>query len=238
MKDTIFGPCGARIGSDLRVDTLERMVPPAKPPKGDSPSPDRHPSSPTGPTRPTGPPKWKALRRELLQDCSVFTVSREHSESPRTGEVHEFHRIDSADWVNIVAVTPGDELVMITQYRHGSQEIELEIPGGLIDPGESPAAAAARELLEETGYRAASVEPIGTVNPNPALFGNRVHSFVAWNVQSVADVQNTPAEETVVQLVSRASLRERLLAGEIRHALVVAALYWFELTHPRAGASQ
>ena len=76
------------------------------------------------------PPKWKPVRRELLQDCRVFTVSRQHAESPRSGDVHEFHRIDSSDWCNIVAVTPEDEVVMVTQYRHGSEEIELEIPGG------------------------------------------------------------------------------------------------------------
>jgi ADP-ribose pyrophosphatase len=181
------------------------------------------------------PPKWNPIRRELLQDCSVFTVSREHAESPRSGEVHEFHRIDSDDWVNIVPVTAAGEVVMINQYRHGSRDIELEIPGGLIDPGEVPAEAAARELLEETGYRAASVQPIGVVNPNPALFGNRVHSFAAFDVRRVGEIQNSPSEETMVQLISRASIRDRLLSGEIRHALVVTALYWFELAHPLAG---
>ena len=178
------------------------------------------------------PPKWNSLRRELLQDCEIFTVSREHAESPRSGRVHEFHRIDSGDWVNIVPVTRAGEVVMINQYRHGSQDVELEIPGGLVDPGEAPAEAAARELLEETGYRAESVQSIGVVNPNPALFGNRVHTFAAFDVRRVAEIQNTPSEETIVQLVSRASIRERLLAGEIRHALVVTALYWFELAHP------
>ena len=175
------------------------------------------------------PKRWTALKTEFLQDCAVFTVSRTASLSPRTGIQHTFYRIDSTDWVNIVPVTDRGEVVMVRQYRHGLGEITLEIPGGLVDEGESPSEAAARELLEETGYRAASLERIGVVNPNPALFGNICHTFLARDVERVADSRGVGLEEIAVELLPVADLPARLRAGEIDHALVVAALYWFEL---------
>ena len=116
------------------------------------------------------PRHWQVIETERLQDCAVFTVSRSLARSPRTGEIHPFFRIDSAEWVNVVPVTSNQELVMVRQYRYGSGEITLEIPGGMVDAGETPADAAARELMEETGYRAERLEPIGCVNPNPALY--------------------------------------------------------------------
>ena len=176
---------------------------------------------------------WEEVERELLQDCRVFTVSRMKSRSPHTGEAHPFYRIDSSDWVNVVALTARDELVMVRQYRHGEGRVTLEIPGGLVDPGESAATAAARELLEETGYRAAAVEKLGVVNPNPALFGNRTETFVARGAERVAEILNGHTEETVVELVPLAELRETLRAGRITSALVIAALYWFELERSR-----
>jgi ADP-ribose diphosphatase len=172
---------------------------------------------------------WIELERELLQDCRVFTVSRMTSRSPHTGASHPFYRIDSADWVNIVALTTRDELVMVRQYRHGEGRVTLEIPGGLVDPGEHPATAAARELLEETGYRAGSVERLGVVNPNPALFGNRTETYLVRGAEQVAEIMNGHTEETVVELLPLADLHETLRSGRITSALVVAALYWFEL---------
>ena len=175
------------------------------------------------------PKPWEVLETELLQDCAVFSVSRAWTRSPLSGERVPFYRLESSDWVNVVPVTRDREVVMIHQWRHGAGDLTLEIPGGLVDPGETPASAALRELREETGYEADRVIPIGSLNPNPALFTNRVHSFVAPDARYVGAVSNPGHEETQVELVPVAEIRERLRRGEIDHALVAAALYWWEL---------
>lgn len=171
------------------------------------------------------PPPWTPIAYELLKDCAVFHVGRQLTRSPRTGKVYDFYRIDAANWVNIIPITPADEVVMVAQYRHGARQVILETPGGMIDPGEEPAFAAERELLEETGYRAARIEPLGCVNPNPALFGNQLHCFVARDVYWEKPIQNSEREETAVELVPRAALAEKVLAGEVDHALVLAAFH-------------
>ena len=175
------------------------------------------------------PPAWRVLEEEHLQHCKVFDVHKATMESPLTGEPHPFYRIESPPWVNIVALTEAEELVLIRQFRHGSRVVTLEIPGGLVDPGETPEFAGGRELLEETGYRAGRLESLGSLNPNPALFANRVHVQVALNCVQEQEIQNTSTEHTMVELLPLAELPGVLREGGIDHALVVAALYAFDL---------
>jgi 8-oxo-dGTP pyrophosphatase MutT (NUDIX family) len=177
----------------------------------------------------TRPRPWTTIERERIQSCRVFDVQRILSRSPRTGRSHEFFGIGASDWVNVIPLTPEGEVVMVRQFRHGAGVVTLETPGGMVDPGERPDEAAARELLEETGYRADSVRSLGSVNPNPALFGNRLHAFLGTNASRVAEVAQGETEETVVELVSPDALRRLVLEGVVDHALVVAALLLFDL---------
>ena len=182
------------------------------------------------------PRPWTRLASELLQSCRVFSVHRVRARSPRTGGEHDFYTIDASDWVNIVALTPDDLVVMVRQYRHGADRVTLETPGGMVDPGETPEQAAARELLEETGYAADEIVGLGCVNPNPALFSNRLHGFLARDAKRVREVHNESTEETHVELVPIARLRDEVRAGRVDHALVVAVAYLWELASGASGS--
>jgi 8-oxo-dGTP pyrophosphatase MutT (NUDIX family) len=145
--------------------------------------------------------------------------------SPKTSNAHDFFVLDTVDWVNVLPITADQEVVFVRQYRHGSDALSLEIPGGMVDPGEAPIVSAARECLEESGFRASHLTSLGVLNPNPAVFNNQLHTFVAENVVIEGDIQNTATEQTEVVLVPRAELASYLLDGRIDHALVAATLW-------------
>ncbi len=114
---------------------------------------------------------------------------------------------------------------MVRQYRHGSQQVTLEIPGGVIDPGEAPDEAAVRECLEETGYVVNKVSSLGVLSPNPALFDNRLYTFTGKVVSKAEKVHVSATENPEVELVSVARARQYLLDGTIDHALVCTTLW-------------
>jgi 8-oxo-dGTP pyrophosphatase MutT (NUDIX family) len=174
---------------------------------------------------------WRELARETVADARIFTLDRSMAVSPVDGATRAFHRIESMDWVQILPITADDEAVLVRQYRHGAQRITLEMPGGLIDAGEDPVTAALRECFEETGYRARLAQPLGTVNPNPAVFANRLHSFFATDAELAGVIQNTASEVTEVVLVPVADLEGMLVSGEIDHALVAATLWRYLRFH-------
>jgi 8-oxo-dGTP pyrophosphatase MutT (NUDIX family) len=171
------------------------------------------------------PEAWKRVRSEAVADCRVFRVRRDVSVNPRDGSEHDFYCLDAPDWVNIIPLTARDEVVMIEQYRHGAGRVTLEIPGGMVDEGESPRDAAARELLEETGYHAPQILGLGKAYPNPAIQQNWIHLFLAPGVNYRSAPVFDGTEHTVVRLVALPDVPALIADGTINHALVIVAFY-------------
>lgn len=181
---------------------------------------------------------WQRVRSNISQSFRVFSVRTDTAVSPRTGIEHDFYIIESRDWVNVIPITPDQQVVMIRQYRHGSREVTLEIPGGLTEGGDTPEKAVSRELMEETGYLSEEWVKIGEVNPNPALFNNRCYTYLALNVKKATNPSLDQTEDIEVVLIPLSDIPELIRKGIINHAIVISAfsLYFLHahegLTNP------
>ena len=172
---------------------------------------------------------WECIESKWHGAFKIFEVSEHVCISPRNKLPHSFFVLEAGDWVNVVAVTPDQELVCIHQWRPGTREVELEIPGGIVDPGETPEEAARRELLEESGYTADSLTHLGTMAPNPAILNNQCHFFAAIDARPTHAQQLDPGEAISVSLVELSRVPELIKDGVIRHGIIIAALCYFML---------
>lgn len=180
---------------------------------------------------------WPTISSKPLADYRVFSVRGVVRRSPRTGADHDFFVIDASSWVNVVALTPDGKMVLVEQFRQGSETVELEIPGGILDPGDgTPEVTAARELREETGYTGDTPKLIGTFFPNPAIMSNTCYTVLIENCRLTAATQFDHSEDLATRLTPVHEVPDLVLAGKIRHCIVVAALYQFELWRARHSA--
>jgi ADP-ribose pyrophosphatase len=173
---------------------------------------------------------WEKLRSKLIGDFRIFKLRSDVSLSPRTGREHDFFVLESVNWVNIIALTPDQKLVMVEQFRHGSGTVELEIPGGMMDPGETdPVATAVRELREETGYEGENARLLGRIWSNPAILSNQTFTVLIENCQLKHGVDWDHGEDLSTRLVPVAEIPKLVADEKIGHSLVVVALYYFDL---------
>lgn len=147
----------------------------------------------------------------------------------RSGKSQEFYKFIFPSWVNIIALTSSDEIVLIRQYRYGTDRVELEIPGGAVNEGEDPLAAGERELLEETGYVGINARVIGRVCPNPAIQNNFCYTVLVENAKLSATPEQDDMEDIEVLTLPKKDLDDLITGGSLEHGLVLNALMFFGL---------
>jgi ADP-ribose diphosphatase len=167
--------------------------------------------------------RWKLGARHPGHDYKIFKTSFVDGSHERTGKALRFSIIESTNWVNVIALTRADRVVLVRQYRPGVDRVCVEIPGGMVDPGEEPLAAAQRELVEETGYTSASWRMLGKAAPNPAIQINTLYSFLALDAEPTQVAAFDGNEVMATETAALADVKRMLRDGTIDHALVITA---------------
>lgn len=174
--------------------------------------------------------KWDTISLSKPENLKIFELVKVKRRHPDIKKESEFIVLDSPKWVNIIPITANNEVIFVEQYRHGIDEITLEIPGGLVEQNEDPRYAAERECAEETGYSGKSqAELLGENFPNPAFLNNVCYSYV-WRDCSLTSAQKLDGNEDInVRLIPLAEIKNNILDGSIRHSLVLTAFFYYDL---------
>lgn len=170
---------------------------------------------------------WKIFPNTIITKTPIVTISAGPVLCERSGKTKDFYLFDFPAWVNVIAVTTEHDILMIRQFRYGSNRMEIEIPGGMCNQGESPEDAGCRELLEETGYTGENARIIGKVCPNPAIQGNLCYTILVENAEKTAEPHMDDMEDIECFTLPKEEVLRLIATGDINHGLVLNALMFF-----------
>jgi ADP-ribose diphosphatase len=175
--------------------------------------------------------RWKRLHSKTVDSFRIFTLREDRYQLPRHHREAPFYVLECPDWVNVIPLTEDGQVVLVRQFRFGTEEVTLEIPGGIVEAGHGPLEAGQKELLEETGFKSDRWDYLGFVHPNPAFLNNRCHSFVAKGAIKIAEAAPEDSEEFEVLQVPYSEIKGLIEKGTISHSLVICAFHLYELSH-------
>jgi ADP-ribose pyrophosphatase len=172
--------------------------------------------------------RWEILNRKKMHDFKIMQIEAKEVRSPRTGNAADVLAIHFPAWVVVLAITAAKEVVMVRQYRHGTEKIHLELPGGLMDPGDpSPIVAAQRELLEETGYGSQELRIIGECFPQPAILSNKCFMCLASNAEYKQDQALDEGEDIEIIKIPMADIPSKIDSNDIDNGMTLLAFFYF-----------
>ncbi|MCG8373647.1 MAG: NUDIX hydrolase [Balneolales bacterium] len=173
---------------------------------------------------------WVTIQERVEYTTNIFKVLKRDMKLKSENHSATFSILEAPDWINVIALTPENEIVLVEQYRYGTEMPTLELPGGVCDPGETPLDTSRRELMEETGYSAEEWIYLGKVSSNPAMLTNFTHTYLAKGSVKSGMQQLDGNERINVHTMPLVNFLDLVRVGEVDHSLVVAAVSKFLLS--------
>ncbi|MEX0610445.1 MAG: NUDIX hydrolase [Balneolaceae bacterium] len=173
---------------------------------------------------------WITTSERLEYTTNIFKLLQRDMHIASENHSATFSIVEAPDWINVIPLTPENEIILVEQFRYGIDKPTLELPGGMIDEGEKPLETAKRELLEETGFAGTDWESLGKVSSNPAFLTNHTHFYLAENCKKIQEQQLDGNERIKVHLMPMSEFLEMVADGQVHHSLVVAAVAKYLLT--------